>query len=189
VSKQSKPGKQTVELRPSRIRREPVRLDAPAPPRSREREMLTALAGVAVIAAASAGLILGFSEVTSHERAAAAAPVNAAFGFCRKQPSPNCVLDGETFFVAGSKVRIAAIDAPRIHGAGCRAEARLGVHAAVRLHQLLNRGPVTITDEGRGRDHDGRLLRKVEVQGADVAPMMIDAGVARDSEEGPRPWC
>jgi endonuclease YncB( thermonuclease family) len=190
VSKPWKPGRQTVELRPSRIRREPVRLQAAAAavPRSRERELRMVAIGVVLVAAALAGLVVGVSEVTSHRQAAA--PVSAAFGHCHTSAGPNCVLDGGTFYLAGQKIAIAGLDAPQMHPSRCAQEARIGTDSAVMLRELLNRGPVTLINTGPDRDGQGRLLRKVEVKGVDVATVMIDAGVARElGAAGPRNWC
>ena len=191
MSKPWKSGRQTVELAPSRIRREPARLQAAAVaavPRSREREVRMVTIGVPVLAAAIAGLVVGVSEITSHQKAAE--PVSAAFGHCRATGGPNCVVDGDTFYLAGEKIGIAGIEAPRIHGARCPQEARAGIDSAVVLAELLNRGPVTLVDTGPDQDGEGRLLRRVEVKGASVGAIMVEAGAARDiGHAGPRSWC
>jgi endonuclease YncB( thermonuclease family) len=57
----------------------------------------------------------------------------------------------------------------------------------VRLHELLNSGKVTLGSTER--EADGRLLRRVAVDGRDVSKAMIGAGVARDYGSGPRSWC
>lgn len=190
MSKPWKPGKQTVELAPSRIRREPVRLDSPAAarPRSREREMRMAVIGVALLALSCAGLIVGVSEVTSH-RGTAAPAATEAFGYCRTGGGGDCVLDGGTFYLGGRKIGIAGIDAPQMHPSRCAQEAQAGVQAAVRLHELLNRGEVTLTPAAPQPDAHGRLLHRVEVDGRDVAPILVEAGVARELAGGPRSWC
>ena len=79
MSKQWKPGKQTVELGQSRIRREPgqpsrIRREPVPEPRglakidwsSREWEIRLAVTGVILFALALAALWVGVSEVTSH---------------------------------------------------------------------------------------------------------------------------
>jgi endonuclease YncB( thermonuclease family) len=195
VGKIWKPGKETValpaEARPSRIRRDPVRLDKipePTPP-SREREIWTAVAGVLAVAACCTALVVGVSQVTSADSAAAAAaaPSAAKFSYCRTNAQPDCVDDGDTFFLAGERIDIAGIDAPELHPSRCREEARRGIQAAVRLRELLNRGPVTLAAARRGGD--GRLLRDVVADGLDVGPVMIASGVAREYRDGPRSWC
>jgi micrococcal nuclease len=188
MSKPWKPGRKTVELqpgaRPSRIRRDPVRLldkvEPPTPP-SPEREIWVGIAGVVLFAAACAALTVGISEITSHGKADAAdsAP---QFGHCYNHPGPNCVLDGDTIYVGGQRLEIAGMDAPEIRGARCREEASRGVEAAVRLLALLNSGKVSVAGTGQ-------LPRKVEVGGRDVGAAMIEAGVARKSGGTSPDWC
>jgi endonuclease YncB( thermonuclease family) len=99
------------------------------------------------------------------------------------------VVDGDTFWIDGQKVRIAGIDAPETHPSRCEDEARLGNRATEQLHALLNSGAVTMTGIDRDRDRYGRLLRNVAVNGADVGEAMIAAGVAREYGRGRRSWC
>jgi hypothetical protein len=76
VSKQWKPGKKSVELqpavRPSRIRREPVRRDEPPSLlgkvqwNSREWEIRLALAGITFVALALSALVIDIGELLSH---------------------------------------------------------------------------------------------------------------------------
>ena len=197
VSRHWKPKRQTVALpsapRPSRIRRDPAkihakRLDEKVQPKSREREIWEAVAGVALIATGCAALIVGVSEVTSTDSSAAAATVSGTkFTHCSSNFGPNCVLDGDTFYIDRERVEVAGIDAPEIQGARCTAEARRGIQAAIKLHELLNRGNVTLM--GAERATDGREATKVEADGRDVGVAMIAAGVVRSYGDGPRSWC
>ena len=190
MSKPWKPGKETVPLRPSRIRRDPVRLDkldkVEAKPWSREREMWGALAGVVLIAAGCAALMVGVSQVTNSKEPAEASAV-LRFEHCRTGNQPDCIVDGDTFLMGGETVEVAGIDAPEIRGSGCREESRRGIQAAVRLKDLLNRGPVTLASSGR--DSSGRLVRKVEVNGMDVGTAMVATGFARGLGAGSGSWC
>jgi micrococcal nuclease len=140
-----------------------------------------------------------FSHFGPHvsARPAVSAPVTAtlrqssgqAFGYCQWGGGTNCVVDGDTFWIGGEKVRIAGIDAPETHPSRCEYEARLGNAATDKLHDLLNSGAVTMTSIDRDRDAYGRLLRNVAVNGVDVGEAMISAGVAREYGSGRRPWC
>lgn len=71
MNKQSKPGKTTVELRPSRIRRDPARIDKPQDGvkevrwQSSEREVALALIGIAAFALAINIVTIGISAITS----------------------------------------------------------------------------------------------------------------------------
>lgn len=116
-------------------------------------------------------------------------PVRARFDLCHSGGGTNCVVDGDTFYIGGDKVRIAGIDAPETHPPRCPAEARLGEAATAKLQALLNSGAVTMTSIDRDRDTYGRLLRNVQVDGADVGEALIADGVAREYESGRRGWC
>ena len=199
VSKQWKPGKKTVELRPaqgaaqgaarpSRIRREPVPLahrEVEPKPDSPERDIRRGVAGVALFGIACAALTVGFSEITSRRSAPAAPP--AEFGHCYNHSGPNCVIDGDTIYLAREKIEIAGLDAPEIGAARCPAERTRGIEAAVTLLELLNRGDVKIASIEP--DADGQLVRKLEVDGRDVAAAMVSADVAREIGGGRRSWC
>lgn len=118
-----------------------------------------------------------------------ASATSASFGYCPAGGGTNCVVDGDTFYVNGEKVRIAGIDAPETHPPRCDSEARLGGEATRKLHELLNSGAVTMSSIERDRDIYGRLLRNVAVDGDDVGEAMISAGLAREYGSGRRPWC
>jgi endonuclease YncB( thermonuclease family) len=112
-----------------------------------------------------------------------------AFGTCYAGGGTNCVVDGDTFYFNGEKVRIAGIDAPETHPPHCDTEARLGEAATAKLQALLNSGAVTMSSIDRDRDVYGRRLRNVAVDGADVGAAMVGAGVARDYGAGRKSWC
>jgi endonuclease YncB( thermonuclease family) len=119
----------------------------------------------------------------------AAGGVRASFSYCKWGGGTNCVVDGDTFYIGGAKVRIADIDAPETHDYRCRSELELGERAARDLQALLNSGAVTMTHIDRDRDVYGRLLRNVSVNGRDVGQELVAAGVARAYAGGRRPWC
>ena len=185
MSKPWNPGRKTVELAPSRIRREPVRLDTKVEPRSTEREIWMTVAGVVLIAVTCAALAIGIAYTTLMSDDPGPPP--PAFGHCYNQGGPNCVVDGDTIYFAGEKVEIAGMDAPEIRGAHCEEESTRGIQSAVRLVQLLDSGKVTVG--GPMRDLDGQVRRTVEVDGRSVAQRMIDAGVARDLASASVGWC
>ena len=179
-----------AEPRVSRIRRDPVRLEAKAVKAqpSREREIWTAAAGVVAIAACCTALVVGVSQVTSTGSSAAAAkPAGPRFGYCQTARDPDCVEDGDSFVMNGERIEIAGIDAAEIGGSDCVDEKRRGIEAAVRLRELLNGGTVAVT--GAERAPDGRVASKVEVEGRDVGVTMLAGGFAREYRDGPRSWC
>lgn len=127
---------------------------------------------------------------------AAVAPASATsskglvFGLCDEGGGSNCVVDGDSFHLAGKAIRVAGIDAPRTHSARCDAEALLGWAATERLHAALNSGTVTTAPVEPGQDSNGRLLRRVEVDGRDVGQALTAAGLARASDgKTGAGWC
>lgn len=111
------------------------------------------------------------------------------FTICGSGRRVNCVVDGDTFWMQGRKIRILDIDTPELHPARCADEERLGQAAKARLHDLLNSGAVTLHRAGRDRDRYGRLLRRVQVNGQPVGDMLIGEGLARPYAGGRRSWC
>ncbi len=199
MSKHFKPGAKSVAVRPSRIRREPVRVKTPAELQAeedaaREREKWRTFGGLAFFAVGIAALALATGAITysSYDPAKAAAEA-ARFRQCYNGPTGNCVLDGDTIHVAGQVsgagrwVDIAGIEAPRIDRAACSDEKVKGIDAAVRLANLLNGGAVTVGETFR--DPFGRDVATVDVDGKDVAKPMISAGVARTAIADKRDWC
>ena len=200
MSKHWKPGKTTVKLnaavrpvaRPSRIRREPVPLNAnvPAKPQRplnyRERELFFGIAGILIFGTLIAAGIIALSIFTVFRDDPAADARAAQFNQCYAAAGPNCVLDGGTIYVAGERVEIAGIEAPKIAEAGCDREHDRGVEAATEVAMLLNSGRVSIG--APFRDSTGRTVRKVEVNGRDVALKMIGQDVAHEANSG-LGWC
>jgi micrococcal nuclease len=117
------------------------------------------------------------------------APITASFGLCHTGGGTNCVVDGDTFWIGGEKVRIADIDAPETHPPRCDHEADLGDRATLRLQQLLNAGPVTLAAADRDTDRYGRLLRIVERDGRSLGDQLVEEGLARRWTGRRLPWC
>lgn len=86
-------------------------------------------------------------------------------------PRHHCVVDGDTFWWNGEKIRIADIDAPELHGR-CQAERTRAIAARDRLVELLGRGPVIITRTGTDRYR--RTLARVGT----IGPQLIREGLA-----------
>lgn len=115
--------------------------------------------------------------------------IHASFGFCHVGGGTNCVVDGDTLYLEGVKIRIADIDAPETHDPKCASEQELGDRATQRLIRLVNSGEVTLSPIGRDEDGYGRKLRIVMVDGVSVGKTLVGEGLARWYEGGRRPWC
>jgi micrococcal nuclease len=137
-----------------------------------------------VLAAVFGDPVAGASATAS--RAAAA---DRHFTVCHSGGGTNCVVDGDTFWMGGEKIRIADIDAPETHPSRCAEEARLGRAATDRLQVLLNSGPVELASTDRDTDRYGRKLRIVMQDGRSVGVALVDEGLARRWDGRRRPWC
>lgn len=145
------------------------------------------LGGGALAGLAAGALTAGRGPTAAS--AVTAAPVVASFSLCFTGGGTNCVVDGDTFWIQGEKVRIADIDAPETHPPRCDHEADLGQRATLRLQELLNAGPVTLASADRDTDRYGRLLRIVERDGQSLGEQLVDEGLARRWTGRRLPWC
>ena len=113
----------------------------------------------------------------------------ATFALCAEGPRTTCVVDGDTFWLNGEKVRIADINAPETHSAGCPAEQALGTRATWRLIALLNAGPFTLEIEGRATDRYGRALRVIKRSGRSLGSQLVREGLAEPWRGRRSNWC
>lgn len=105
----------------------------------------------------------------------------------RYEKRVTCVVDGDTFWYEGRKIRILGIDAPEVEGA-CGRETRLASEATAYLTSLLNTGLTKI--HYQGFDDYGRHLASVTVVAGSVEEQMIASGLAEPYGSGrPAPWC
>lgn len=99
------------------------------------------------------------------------------------------MVDGDTAWIGGEKIRIADIDAPETHPPRCDNEAELGNRATRRLAELMNAGPFELKVIGRDRDRYGRKLRVLVRGGSSLGGLLVAEGLARAWEGRRRPWC
>lgn len=101
-----------------------------------------------------------------------------------------CVVDGDTFWLEGRKIRIADIDTPEVGEPKCDSEYALGMRATHRLRDLLNAGPFELQSiPGRGKDRYGRDLRVVVRKGRSLGDQLVREGLARTWSGRREPWC
>ena len=113
----------------------------------------------------------------------------ATFALCADGPRINCVVDGDTFWLNGEKVRLADINAPETHQAACPAERELGQRATWRLIALLNAGAFTLEIEGRETDRYGRALRVARRSGRSLGQQLVSEGLAEPWRGRRSDWC
>ncbi len=113
----------------------------------------------------------------------------ALFALCAPGPRNTCVVDGDTFWLSGEKIRIADINAPETHSSGCPYEQQLGDAAAARLIVLLNKGPFELEAGSRERDKYGRALRTVIRKGRSLGAELVAEGLAETWKGKRSDWC
>lgn len=102
----------------------------------------------------------------------------------------SCVVDGDTIWLEGEKIRIADIDTPEVSEPRCDSEYRLGMRATYRLRDLLNEGPWSVEPIGdRDTDDYGRSLRVLTRNGQSIGDMLVAEGLARTWTGRREPWC
>ena len=106
----------------------------------------------------------------------------ALFALCQPGPRTTCVVDGDTFWLQGEKVRLADINAPETHSAGCPAEQTRGEAATRRLIALLNQGPFELVT-------DGRQLRVASRRGKSLGAQLVAEGLAEPWRGRRSDWC
>jgi endonuclease YncB( thermonuclease family) len=146
--------------------------------------MRYALEALLIAGAATGGWMLAAPAANIHAGAAA-----RAFGFCDSGGGTDCVVDGDTFWMDGTKIRVADIDAPETHPPRCAEEKRLGEAATRRLQALLSAGPVTLEIGDRATDRYGRALRIVTRGGKSLGAQLVSEGLARRWTGRRQPWC
>lgn len=101
-----------------------------------------------------------------------------------------CVVDGDTFWLEGEKIRIADIDTPEISEPKCDAEYQLGMKSTHRLRDLLNEGAFEVRPIGnRDEDRFGRKLRVIVRHGQSLGDQLVSEGLARTWTGRREPWC
>ncbi len=99
------------------------------------------------------------------------------------------MVDGDTFWYRGTKIRIADINAPELSHPGCAFEARLAAAATLRLTDLLNAGPFSLAITGRETDRYGRALRVVMRGGKSLGTVLEREGLAEHWRGRRSDWC
>lgn len=115
----------------------------------------------------------------------------ARFGLCQGPVRVTCVVDGDTIWYQGTKIRIADIDTPEISQPACPQERALGQQATARLRELLNAGSfdLELPADGRSRDRYGRELRILTRSGQSIGGVLVREGLAAPWGGAKARWC
>lgn len=128
--------------------------------------------------------------VLSHSPASALADDSEArFTICSGGQRYTCVVDGDTFWLHGEKIRVADIDTPEVSSPRCPAELALGRRATDRMQELLNAGPFALEPADRTEDRYGRKLFRVTRGGESLGNALVGEGLAVWYGNGRPDWC
>ena len=111
------------------------------------------------------------------------------FERCGSGKRITCVVDGDTLWISGAKIRLADINTPEVSRPSCPAERRLGERATTRFIALLNHGAFRLETRGRDEDRFGRKLRIVTRGGASLGEQLVREGLAERWNGKRRNWC
>lgn len=115
----------------------------------------------------------------------------ALFPVCAGSVRVTCVVDGDTIWYQGTKIRIADIDTPEVSQPDCPRERELGRRATERMRELLNAGSfgLEVPADGRTQDRFGRELRIVTRGGESLGEVLVNEGLATRWGGPRRAWC
>lgn len=150
------------------------------------------MTAVALVPLTAAGVLAAWPEAGGAQGAPGGAePHSALFPVCAGAVRVTCVVDGDTFWLRGTKIRIADIDTPEVSRPACPREAALGRQATERLRQLLNAGRFGLAapPDGRTRDRYGRELRIVTRGGQSLGAVLVREGLAARWGGAKARWC
>ena len=114
---------------------------------------------------------------------AAAEPWPICKGGHRAARHVSCVVDGDTLWINGEKLRLAKINAPELHSR-CPQPRAIAYRAQAKLAELMGRGAITVKRVGVGVY--SRPLVVITASGVDVGQALIAAGLAK---RYPYKWC
>ena len=174
-------------VRPSRIRRDPVRHEKEVQAASEERQIWGGVAGVLLIAVALAVAIVGISIATIFNDASGSAKIVRGSASVSPIMGP---IAWSTARPSMSRVRKCGSPASTRRKSRARAARKRGSAASTRRCSwpiCLNSGEVTVSRPFR--DDYGRIVRKVQVKGEDVAENLIGADADRRIDGTKQDWC
>ena len=113
----------------------------------------------------------------------AAAPPMPVCGQAKRQ---SCIVDGDTFWLGGTKYRIANIDTPELKGR-YENEQATARPARDRLAKIIS--GKTFAVQVMGTDRYGRSLALVSDGGGDVGDLLVSEGLAEAWGGAAIDWC
>ena len=116
--------------------------------------------------------------------------VEECHGGNRAARNVTCVVDGDTIWQSGVKMRLLEIDAPETFGASCARERLVGNAAKARLIELMAGGYRVEDSGGKDRTSDRRELVRVTLKdGRDAGLVLMSEGLAQRWPNKGNRWC
>lgn len=105
---------------------------------------------------------------------------------CNSSKRINCVVDGDTIWLDGEKIRLEGFNTPEMNGE-CNRESQLARKARSKLSRALSSNPFEVARGGH--DRYGRRLATVSVNSVDVGDPLIRDGLAHVWRGRKQDWC
>lgn len=109
-----------------------------------------------------------------------------AMPVCHGPRRVSCVVDGDTIWLNGEKIRLSTFNTPEVNGQ-CSREIALAQQATRKLSAVLSNNRFTV--QRQGLDRYDRRLAVIRIDGRDVADLMIAAGLAHEWQGFRQSWC
>lgn len=108
---------------------------------------------------------------------------------CGSGKRVTCIVDGDTFWLKGEKIRAMGYDTPEpmTNICGGQREKQLAAKATARFLELFNTTEITI--ERHGKDKYERTLAVIRSNGRLVGDILVSEGLARWWPDGSEFWC
>lgn len=119
--------------------------------------------------------------------APASVVMRAKFPICGSGKRVTCVVDGDTVWFKGEKMRLHGFNTPEVSNPKCRKEARLAAKATKLLQRILNTNEWSISRHGS--DRYGRTLAEFHIGGETAGDILIREGLAHRWEGYKEEWC
>lgn len=117
------------------------------------------------------------------------AQTGGKFVLCGPGSGTNCVIDGNTFWQDGMRIRLADIDVPDADAARCPSEKQKAVAAKLRLQAILNDGTFVLSGSNRRDDENGGKLRIAMRAGRSLGDQLVSEGFAHRWTGQASSWC
>ncbi len=128
----------------------------------------------------------GTAASTAPGKPTAASYSLPALPICGSAKRITCVVDGDTIWIEGEKIRLEGFNSPEVNGR-CEREKDLAKKATDELQAILSSEPISITRNGR--DRYKRTLATISNSQGDIGALMIAKGVAHKWRGRKESWC